>query len=421
MAAVLLAVFSILSAPLPLYAGEAETLLEQMRERLELYGFVESRVGARTGADPDEKALSMAETRLQVEAFTGTDSLDLKYRGDIRIDAVAECVAYETREAWAFSRPSDSLDIKVGRQTLTWGTGGLVFLNDLFPKDWQSFFIGRDAEYLKAPSTSAKAGLFSDVANLDIVYTPKFEPDRFVNGEYLSYWDASRQKTVGNKDLLRTDTPDRWFVDDEFAARLYRNVEDYELAAYLYRGFWKSPGGTDAQGRSIFPELNAYGASIRGTLGAGIGNLEFSYYHSPESRGGRNPSARNSEIRYLAGYAREVWSDCNVWVQYYLEQMLDYGEYRARVDAGKPRDEFRHVLTLQVTQLLMNQNLTLNMDAYYSPSDRDAFLRPSASYKISDRTTASLGANVFFGESRQTFFGQFERNSNVYMALRYSF
>ncbi|MFW6031595.1 MAG: hypothetical protein ACOC9T_03300, partial [Myxococcota bacterium] len=32
------------------------------------------------------------------------------------------------------------------------GTGDLVFLNDLFPKDWRSFLLGRDLDYLKAPS-----------------------------------------------------------------------------------------------------------------------------------------------------------------------------------------------------------------------------------------------------------------------------
>jgi len=421
LAAAWLGLCAVLAAPVPVRAEAASSPWREAVERLEWYGFLESRFGARTGHDPEEKALSMAETRLQVEAFTGTDSLDFKYRGDVRADGVTERMVYETREAWVFSRPSDALDIKVGRQVLTWGTGGLVFLNDLFPKDWQSFFIGRDAEYLKAPSTSAKIGLFSQPANLELVYTPRFEPDRYIDGEYVSYWSASRQRLLGNDDTLRTDTPDNWFEDDEFAARLYRNIDNCELALYLYRGSWKSPAGTDDRGRATCPERNADGGSVRGAVGPGIGNLEFVCYHSPESRGGENRSVRNSELRYLAGYAQEMWKDCSLTLQYYLEQMLDYGEYLERLGPGDPRDEFRHVLTLQLTQLLMNQNLTLSLDTYYSPSDRDAYLRPSVSYKISDRTTAGLGANVFIGESRRTFFGQFRNNTNIYTSLRYSF
>jgi hypothetical protein len=32
---------------------------------------------------------------------------------------------------------------------ITWGVGDLLFINDVFPKDWESFFSGRPPEYLK--------------------------------------------------------------------------------------------------------------------------------------------------------------------------------------------------------------------------------------------------------------------------------
>lgn len=421
-AAMWLGLLAALAAPACAFADE--DFLTYLRERLdplEINGFVETRAGMRTGSDPDQKDFSIAETRMQLELFTCTENMDFKYKGDLRLDGVRNQVGYETREAWVFSRPSDSIDIKVGTQVLTWGTGGLVFLNDLFPKDWQSFFIGRDAEYLKAPSNSAKVGLFSDFANLDLVYTPQFNPDKFINGEYVSYWDPTRGERLGHEDTLAVDAPQTWFQDDEFAARLYRNIGSYELALYAYRGFWKTPEGMTGAGKATFPEMNAYGGSARGQIGPGIGNVEFSYYHSPESRGGENIAVRNSEMRYLVGYTQELWADFNAGVQYYVEHKLDYDEYQERTPAAKQKDEFRHVLTFQLTQLLMNQNLTLALDAYYSPSDQDAYLRPNVQYKVSDRTTVGIGANVFLGEHADTFFGQFENNTNIYTSLRYSF
>ena len=45
---------------------------------------------------------------------------------------------------------------------LTWGTGDLLFINDLFPKNWKSLAIGRDDEYLKDPSGAVKASFFHD-------------------------------------------------------------------------------------------------------------------------------------------------------------------------------------------------------------------------------------------------------------------
>ena len=55
-------------------------------------------------------------------------------------------------------RPGGSVDLRVGRQILTWGTGDLLFINDLFPKDWVSFFSGREEQYLKNPVDAARFG-----------------------------------------------------------------------------------------------------------------------------------------------------------------------------------------------------------------------------------------------------------------------
>ncbi|MGD9159316.1 MAG: hypothetical protein PVG39_12965 [Desulfobacteraceae bacterium] len=388
---------------------------------VEINGFLEVRGGYRTQDDPYEKDASVGEARLQAEFFTYTDWAEFKYKGDVWADGITERGEYDTREAWIFLRPADLMDVKIGRQVLTWGTGDLVFLNDLFPKDWQSYFIGRDKEYLKAPSDALKVSFFMNLANIDLIYTPKFDPDRYITGEYISHWNGNVKRLVG-RDLIDTaNKPDEWFQDDEIAVRIYRNISNYELAVYGYLGYWKRPGGQDTLGISIFPELNVYGASARGQIGYGIGNIEIAYYHSSDDKNGSNPSIDNSEMRYLIGYAQELAKDFNASLQYYLEYMLDYNEYLANLSDGPIRDEDRHVITLQLTKLLMNQNLDLSLSSYYSPSDRDAYLRPLVYYKYNDKITMEAGANIFFGEESHTFFSQFENNTNIYTAVRYSF
>ncbi len=387
----------------------------------EVHGFLEVRAGCRTQPDPYEKEASILETRLQGEVSTQTDVAQFKYKGDVWYDGILEQARYETREAWMFLRPTDFLDIKLGRQVLTWGTGDLVFLNDLFPKDWQSFFIGRDAEYLKAPSDSVKVSLFSDLLNADFVFTPLFASDRFITGQYISYWNGALGRLAGNESELDYDKPDQWFADAEYAARLYRTVGAYELALYGYFGFWKNPGGIAACGEYIFPRLHVYGASARGPVAGGIGNIEVAYYDSIEDPGGRDPNSNNSEMRYLVGFAREISRDFNGSVQYYVEQLLRYQDYRATFEGGHPRDALRHVLTVQLTKLLMNQNLELSLAGYWSPSDHDAYLRPKILYKWTDSIKQEVGANIFLGQRDDTMFGQYKANTNIYMALRYSF
>jgi hypothetical protein len=195
------------------------------------------------------------------------------------------------------------------------------------------------------------------------------------------------------------------------------------VAAYGYKGYWKSPGGVDPiLQRVTFPPLSVYGASVRGAVGRGIGNLELGYYDSENDRSGENPLIRNGEFRFLAGYEQEVFKNFTVALQYYLEYMLDHEAYLRTLPMGSPgTDENRHVLTVRFTHLLMNQNLILSFFTFYSPSDEDAYLRPKVHYKVTDAWSAEVGGNVFVGKEDHTFFGQFEKNSNVFTGVRYSF
>jgi hypothetical protein len=389
----------------------------------EYHGFYEVRAGSRLQNDPHQKDLSIMEARYQFDLFSMRDWGDIKVKGDVYGDGVEEKAVFDLREANIFGRPTDFMDVKLGRQVLTWGTGDLVFINDLFPKDWQSFFIGRDTEYLKAPSDAAKISLFADWANLDIVYTPEFDSDRFISGERLSYWNPVLGERAGRDDKLGTERRRRFFRDDELALRVYRNIQNYELAFYGYWGYWKSPGGfNETMTDAIFPELHVYGASLRGAIGKGIGNVEVGYYDSVDDRRGDDFLINNAEMRYLVGYAQDIGRDFTAGLQYYVEQMLDYGNYRASQPEGMPaRDEFRHLLTLRLTRLLMNQNLTLSLFTYYSPSDEDVYMRPIANYKATDNLAVEIGGNVFFGDEDHTFFNQFRKNTNAYLAVRYSF
>ncbi|MEE9165073.1 MAG: hypothetical protein V3U15_02300, partial [Nitrospinota bacterium] len=161
-------------------------------------GFWEARAGTRIQEDPHEKDLSIAETRLQLQLEKTVKLVTFKLTTDFLFDPVLDRYnvrleegegIIDLREINLLLRPADFTDIKVGRQTLTWGTGDLIFINDLFPKDWNSFFIGRDPEYLKAPSDAVKISFFSRLANLDIIYTPRFDADRFIDGKRISFFN----------------------------------------------------------------------------------------------------------------------------------------------------------------------------------------------------------------------------------------
>ena len=61
------------------------------------------------------------------------------------------------------------------------------------------------------------------------------------------------------------------------------------------------------------------------------------------------------------------------------------------------------------------------MFTFYSPSDQDLLLIPEVWHALSDRLSLAVGGTVFGGQRPDTFFGQFDRNDNVYIVLRFDF
>ncbi|MAF13703.1 MAG: hypothetical protein CMI53_02310 [Parcubacteria group bacterium] len=412
--------------PLPIGLGEEQVSAQPVETPVQsrrLHGFWETRLGLRTrGNQAQSGDSSLVETRLQLKWEKSWDKLVLETRGDFYLDGVSESAEFDLRQFRLLFRPIESLDISVGRQVITWGAADQLFINDLFPKDWQSFLLGRDVGYLKAPTDAVRISWRNKLMNLDLVYAPQFTPDRYVTGERISFWDPLTQDFAGEDEELDFSVPSSWFANDEWALRLYRNFGSYELAFYGYSGYWKSNGGQRLFPRQVtFPRLNVYGASFRGPIGKGIGSLEIGYYDSVDDSSGSNPLVNNSEFRFLIGYEQELAKDFTGSFQYYLEHMVDYDNYRRTNFIGPNRDQDRHVVTSRLTKFWLNQDLETSLFAFYSPSDQDGYLRPKVSYRINDNWKVDVGANIFWGNDNHTTFGQLEENSNVYASWRYSF
>ncbi|NOX82426.1 MAG: hypothetical protein GXP06_05470 [Alphaproteobacteria bacterium] len=264
-----------------------------------------------------------------------------------------------------------------------------------------------------------KTSFFFDALNIDVVYTPKFGADRFVDGRRVSFYDRTTNEFRGRGDPLLFDRPNDWFDDDEIAARAYRSIGAVEAAVYYYNGFWKSPAGQNAlDGRASFPKLSVYGVSFRGPLAGGIAWIEAGYYDSADGAA-LDPLIPNSELRFLAGLEKEIATELTASIQYNLERKLDYDGYLNALPPGAlPDDHDKHLVTLRLTKLALRQNLELSVFNFYAPSDKDGYLRFNTSYKVSDELRVEAGGNFFYGSQAHTFLSQFQNNNNIYIAIR---
>lgn len=385
------------------------------------HGFLEAGLGTRF----DEDLLvgqreTLEEVRGRVESEWQPGKYHWVLKADVGYDGVENDWILEARDMSVAFVIGDSTDIAIGRQVQTWGTGDLVFLNDLFPKDFQSFFSGRDDEYLKAPGNAIRLTHYSNSVNVDFVWTPVFEPDVYLTGERYSFFSPLAGGNIAPD--FHAQTPSETLANGEFALRLFRTIDSREFAFYAYRGFFKQPDALTPALEPTFAPMSAVGASIRQPLGPGLFNAEISYYDSRDDRSGTDPLMPNDQVRLLAGYEWEARTNFTVGLQYYLEGTLDHDELLANSPFPQYEpDELRHLITNRLTLRSAMDKYTWSLFTFYSPSDRDFYMRPQLAYRQSDQWSISAGGNLFGGEQEHTFFNQLQDASNAYVRVRYHY
>ncbi len=401
---------------------------EKNRLPVTIHGFLMGNASLRTtGERPpmgEGGAFVLGEERLRLDVSGATKSGSgfLLIKGDIFHDAVTNRADSDLREAYAGFR-GGRFDVRLGRQIVTWGVGDLFFINDVFPKDWESFFSGRPMEYLKRGVDAVRLQYSSEALNVDVVATPFFTGDALPSPKrfflYNPFAAVAQQREY---------SPPARAENTEVGLRLYRRMAGFDFSLYGYRGFWRMPGasmdsnhGTPRITR-FYPRLVMWGASAQRNLLNGVVSFEGGRYNSLDDRGGASPGAPNSQWRVLAAYQRQLARELTVTFQGYAEVMEAYDRYRKFLPAGfRPEDRVRGVFSIRLTQFLGYQNWRLSAFVACSPTDNDCFVQPEVSHRLTDRLSAALGANIFAGRRETTFFGQMAKNDNVHLSVRFDF
>ncbi|MEK7347646.1 MAG: hypothetical protein AABZ94_02120 [Candidatus Eisenbacteria bacterium] len=395
---------------------------------MDIGGFAQVNYAARISgapcgaAGPCDFLLGEERLQLKLEGTSEQGRSGFAAKVDLFQDAVENRAGVEVREAFV-NLTGKHAALRVGRQIVTWGAGDLVFVNDVFPKDWAALFTGRPMEYLKVGSGALKVDLHPGAFDAEIVVLPIFQPDRFPTANRFILPDPF---PPGLPRL--EEQKDRSLANAELAGRISHYLSDWGLSLYACRTFFRTPAmavddpAAPSSVHIFYPRLNTYGVSATGSFMGGVASFEGGYLDSREDRHGTNPAIENSMLKGLAGYSYPLWRDATLGLQGYLERTLDYGAYRATLPAGFPaRDERRWLATVRLTQLMWNQTLTGSLFAFWGVTDHDGYLIPSARYAATDNVLVEIGGNVFVARDSHTMFGALDRNDNVYATVRYSF
>ena len=393
-----------------------------MAADVSLHGFVQGNYSLNTAGDnPDGKDFKWSEERAQIKLEATAEPFRLFMKGDAFHDNIDKHSMLELREGYA-DYTSEKWDARVGRQVITWGVGDLLFINDIFPKDYEAFFSGRPMEYLKKGVDGAKVGMYPGFASFEFIAVPYFEPNNYPDPARFWMYDplsvvTNREVQYPYKDLRKTET----------ALRIYRDVAGFDTSLYCYRGYSRQPSmlpdnPIPTKLTLFYPELSVYGVSLQGRALDGVLSLEAGYYDSRQDRDGTDPMIPNSQTRYLIGYQRQLWEDFTLGLQYYGEYMEDYSAYVQYSPPGFPQEKRLHQLvTIRLMQFLLHQTMRLSFFAFYGLSDGDYLLNPEVKYNLTDAVWIAVGGNVFGGGKTWSQFGQFANDDNVYCQLRYEF
>ncbi len=395
---------------------------------LDVNGFILGNfTGRTTGLDPqgrDGNDYLLGEERVRLDIYAWADATDasVQIKTDFLHDALGREFDIDIREVYV-DYSTGSIDFRLGRQIVTWGVGDLIFINDVFPKDWVSFFSGRPLEYLKNGVDGVRTRYSNSLMNVDFVVIPRFDPDRLPTPDRFFFFDPFAM-VAGRSELL----PETGYENTELALRLYRRFLGFDTSFYGYRGFWRSPGVilndpvNPSEVTYFYPGLSVFGMSAQGNGFAGLLSLEAGYYDSRDDRHGTDPLVSNSQFRFLVGYQRQLSENVNLGLQYYAEVMADHDAYLESLPEGSPeQEEYRDTVTFRLERYMKYHTWKITFFGFYSPAERDYLLQPSILHKFSDEFALTFGANIFGGEEKTTFLGQFDRNDNIYLSARFDF
>lgn len=399
-------------------------------QNIALHGFVQANYAVRTASTgqaltPKGHSLPeyiLGDERIQIKFDESKGKTKFFGRMDFYYDAIDKKMGLDLREAY-IDVALGKFDIRTGRQIITWGLGDLVFISDVFPKDWVAFLSGRPLQYLKVGSDAININFFPKAASFQLIVTPFYQADVLPTGERLQAFDPF--PTIAFRKEIQ---PELSIKNTQISGRIYRYIGNFDVSLYFHKGFWGSPPGLllDQQTQNslsiVHPKLNLYSVSMQGSLLSGILSVEGGYLDSRDDTDGTNPGIENSQARLMMGYNRPFGSDLSINIQYYGEQIQNYAEMvQSLGTSANIRKELRHTLSFRLTQYVNYQTLKFSIFTSYSFNEQDYFIKPEIKYDLGSDIYVTIGYSLFGGKQSHTFYGQFDKNDGISLTLRYGF
>jgi hypothetical protein len=342
-----------------------------------------------------------------------SDAFGLTLRGIGGYDAATSDNLSRMREAFLdYSLSALDLNFRIGRQVLTWGVSEYLYVNDIFPKNFDAFFTGSGLDRMKQPVDAIRAVNHSHDTDWELVASRSQadtnpSPERFVGASVT-------------ESAIPVDSLDEKV---DYALRAARHVSGWDVAVYLsslrarQRRYFQVAGVLSYDQ----PRARHVGGSITGNFASGLMWVEAALEdtsHTQENVVSRYSFSR--EVQAIIGYSREMGSSVSASIQVNLEFPLNRDEYRESLASGiDPVDSMLSTLHVRIEKRWRNDSVRAGAQFFLSDED-DSHINPFAVWSFADGWSVEGGVNYFAGP-RDTRYGAFRDDSNLYVLGRFSF
>ncbi|MCR5028973.1 MAG: hypothetical protein K6A31_06915 [Fibrobacter sp.] len=394
--------------------GACGTLFAQDELSLSLNGFVDTYHAVQVDY-PHQYMSSRTRLRLEMRADYGEaslfTSLNLAYNG-----IIDEQTGAFLREAY-FDYAGELLEIKAGRQIVTWGVADGLRITDLIsPMDYTEF-MANDYDDIRVPVNAIDLKFPGESFTAEAIFVPT--PEYFVmpTGEDNPWSTELPEKT--RVDL--ENTPEKRLKNSEYGGRFRYFLENFDFTLTALHTYNKAPVTVTSYNpqtdsvliQGVYKPMNVVGGDISIPIGEFVLRGEAAEYFGEvlSSANGFSYKTRNT-FNALAGldwYAGNNWT---LMLQYMHKYIADY-----RDDLALEKNS--STVTARISKELLNNTLKLSLFGYFDIDNLGFYARAAADYLVNDQITLSLGADRFDGK-RGTF-KAYEKNTQVWAKGKYFF
>ena len=118
-------------------------------------------------------------------------------------------------------------------------------------------------------------------------------------------------------------------------------------------------------------------------------------------------------IQGMLGIDYQLTGDIDIGVQAIHERILNYED-------GIVNDDANSIGTLLIRGRFFNETVLPMILTLYNIDNKSSLSRIMVDWNYSDSFIITFGVDILEGDS-DTIFGQFDRNDNVYLKVKYSF